>query len=66
MEGLLKEFKPGEVLTIIAISDLSKKDMNDVATMRKAGKGWQEITDKSGIAMGVLIKDIKMFQRASG
>ena len=66
VEGLLKEFKPGEVMTIIAISDLSKKDTNNIAKMRKAGKGWQEITDKSGITMGVLIKDIKMFQRASG
>ena len=66
VEGLLKEFKPGEVLTIIAISDLSKKDMNDIAKMRKAGKGWQEITGKSGISMRLLIKDIKMFQRASG
>ena len=66
VEGLLKEFKPGEVLTIIAISDLSKKDMNDIAKMRKEGMEWQEITDKSGITMGLLIKDIKMFQRASG
>jgi len=66
VEGLLKEFKPGEVLTIIAISDLSKKDMNDIAKMRKEGRKWQEIIDKSGITMGVLIKDIKMFQRASG
>ncbi len=66
VEGLLKEFKPGEVLTIIAISDLSKKDMNDIAKMRKAGKGWPEITGKSGITMRLLIKDIKMFQRASG
>jgi len=66
VEGLLKEFKPGEVMTIIAVSDLSKKDMNDIAKMRKAGKGWQEITGKSGISMALLIKDIKMFQRASG
>jgi hypothetical protein len=66
VEGLLKEFKPGEVLTIIAISDLSKKDMNDIAKMRKEGRQWPEITNKSGITMGVLIKDIKMFQRASG
>ncbi len=66
VEGLLKEFKPGEVLTIIAISDLSKKDTNDIAKMRKEGMKWQEITGKSGITMGLLIKDIQMFQRASG
>ena len=66
VEGLLKEFKPGEVLTIIAISDLSKKDVDDIAKMRKDGMKWQDITDKSGITMAVLIKDINTFQRISG
>jgi TusA-related sulfurtransferase len=66
VEGLLKEFKPGEVMTIIAIADLSKKDIHDIAKMRNEGMEWQEIAGKSGITMGLLIKDIQMFQRASG
>ncbi|HBR22457.1 MAG TPA: hypothetical protein DD713_07840 [Nitrospiraceae bacterium] len=64
--ALLKEFSPGDAVTIIVISNLSKKPYKDIVTMRKSGKGWQAIAEQLGIKLKNVLKDVKDFRSGIG
>jgi hypothetical protein len=64
--ALLKEFSPGDAVTIIVISNLSKKPYKDIVTMRKAGKGWQAIAEQLGVKLKNVLKDVKDFRSGIG
>ncbi|RJQ42100.1 MAG: hypothetical protein C4550_00235 [Nitrospiraceae bacterium] len=64
--ALLKEFSPGEAVTIIVISNLSKKPYKDIVTMRKSGKGWQAIAEQLGVKLKKVLKDVKDFRSGIG
>jgi hypothetical protein len=64
--ALLKEFSPGDAVTIIVISNLSKKPYKDIVTMRKAGKGWQAIAEQLGVKLKNVLKDVKEFRSGIG
>lgn len=64
--ALLKEFSPGDAVTIIVISNLSKKSYQDIVKMRKSGKGWQDITEKLGVKLKNVLKDVKDFRSGIG
>ncbi|MDI6744123.1 MAG: hypothetical protein QMD07_01985 [Thermodesulfovibrionales bacterium] len=64
--SLLKEFSPGDAVTIIVISNLSKKPYKDIVTMRKSGKGWQAIAEQLGVKLKNVLKDVKDFRSGIG
>lgn len=64
--ALLKEFLPGDAVTIIVISNLSKKPYKNIATMRKSGKGWQTIAEQLGVKLKNVLKDVKDFRSGTG
>lgn len=64
--ALLREFSPGDAVTIIVISNLSKKPYKDIVTMRKSGKGWQAIAEQLGVKLKNVLKDVKDFRSGIG
>jgi|GEM_PF-3541287 len=66
IEALVKEFSPGDAVTIIVISNLSKKSYKDIAAMRKAGKGWQAIAEQLGVKLKNVLKEVKDFRSGIG
>jgi len=57
---------PGEAITVIVLSNLSKKPVQDIIAMKKAGKTWQEIADKTGVKLKAVVKDVKDFRLGIG
>jgi len=66
VEALLKEFSPGDTVTIIVISNLSKKPYKGLAALRKSGKTWQDITNQSGVKLKSVLKEVKDFRSGIG
>jgi hypothetical protein len=66
VEEVIKQFKPGEAVTVIVLSNLSQKPVQDIATMRKSGKSWQEIADKTKVKLKSVVKDVKDFRLGIG
>ena len=66
IETSIKEFTPGEAVAVIVISNLSKKPYKEVASMKKAGKGWPEIAEKSGAKLKAVVKEEKDFRLGIG
>lgn len=64
--SLVKDFPPGEAVVILVLSDLSKKSVVKIATMRKSGKAWPEIADLTGVKLKAVIKEIKAFRSGAG
>lgn len=66
IEFLIKEFPPGEAVTAIVLSNLSKKSHKDIAAMRKSGKGWSDIANQLGVRLKDVVKEVKDFRSGIG
>lgn len=66
IDGLIKEFAPGDTITIIVFSNLSKKPVKEVAAMKKAGTGWPEMAAKLKINLKAAVKEVKDFRLGIG
>ncbi|MEW6108907.1 MAG: hypothetical protein AB1632_07060 [Nitrospirota bacterium] len=66
IESLIREFPPGEAVTVIVLSNLSKKSHKDVAAMRKSGKNWPDIANQLGLRLKDVVKEVKDFRLGIG
>lgn len=66
IEVVIKQLAPGEAITVIVLSNLSKKPAQDIIAMKKGGKTWQEIADKTGVKLKAVVKDVKDFRLGIG
>lgn len=66
VESAIRELTPGDALTAIVITDLSKKPGKDIIKMKKDGKSWTDITNAVGLKMKDVVKEVKEFQKTSG
>jgi len=64
--SVISQVAPGEAITVIVLSNLSKKPVQDIVAMKKAGKSWQEIADKTGVKLKAVVKDVKDFRLGIG
>ena len=66
LEAVIKQLAPGEAITVIVLSNLSKKPVQEIMAMKKSGKTWQDIADKSGVKFKAVVKDVKDFRLGIG
>ena len=66
IDGLIKEFAPGDTITIIVFSNLSKKPVKEIVAMKKAGTGWSEMAAKLKINLKAAVKEVKDFRLGIG
>jgi hypothetical protein len=66
IEGLIKEFPPGEVVAIIVVSNLSKWPVKEIVKMRKTQMSWRDIAGQTGVKLKNMIKEVKDFRLAIG
>jgi predicted transcriptional regulator len=64
--AVISQVAPGEAITVIVLSNLSKKPVQNIIAMKKAGKTWQEIADKTGVKLKAVVKDVKDFRLGIG
>jgi len=64
--AVIKQVAPGEAITVIVLANHSKKPVQDIIAMKKAGKTWQEIADKTGVKLKAVVKDVKDFRLGIG
>jgi len=64
--AVIKQVAPGEAITVIVLSNLSKKPVQDILAMKKSGKTWQEIADKTNVKLKAVVKDVKDFRLGIG
>lgn len=64
--AVINQVAPGEAITVIVLSNLSKKPVQDIIALKKAGKTWQEIADKTGVKLKAVVKDVKDFRLGIG
>lgn len=66
LNEILKDLTPGETLTVVSISTLSKRDPKEIAQMKKEGMEWSQIAEKVGITLKDVIKDIRTYIKIAG
>lgn len=66
IEMLIKEFPPGDTVTIIVFSNLSKKPVKDIVAMKKSGIGWPDMAGKLKINLKAAVKEVKDFRLGIG
>lgn len=66
IEFLIKEFPPGDAVTVIVLSNLSRKSYKDITAMRKSGKGWPDIAKQLGVRLKDVVKEVKDFRLGIG
>ena len=66
IEGLIKEFPPGEVVTILVVSNLSKWPVKNIVDMRKKEIDWRNIAGQVGVKLKAVVKEVKDFRLAVG
>jgi len=66
LEAVIRQLAPGEAITVIVLSNLSKKPVQEIMAMKKSGKTWQDIADKSGVKFKAVVKDVKDFRLGIG
>ncbi|OGW28196.1 MAG: hypothetical protein A2X59_10925 [Nitrospirae bacterium GWC2_42_7] len=66
IERLTKEFPPGEVVTIIVLSNLSKGPVKEIVKMRKTQMSWRDIAGQTGVKLKNMIKEVKDFRLGIG
>ena len=66
IERLVKEFQPGDTITIIVFSNLSKKPVKDIIAMKKSGTGWPDMAAKLKINLKAAVKEVKDFRLGIG
>jgi G:T/U-mismatch repair DNA glycosylase len=64
--AVIKQVAPGEAITVIVLSNLSKKPAQEIIAMKKAGKTWQEIADNNSVKLKAVVKDVKDFRLGIG
>ena len=64
--SVISQVAPGEAITVIVLSNLSKKPVQDIIAMKKAGKTWQDIADKTGVELKAVVWAVKRFRLGSG
>jgi len=64
--AVIGQVAPGEAITVIVLSNLSKKPVQDIIAMKKAGKTWQDIADKTGVKLKTVVKNVKDFRLGIG
>ena len=64
--AVISQVDPGEAITVIVISNLSKKPAQDIIALKKAGKTWSEIAEATGVKLKALVKDVKDFRLGIG
>jgi hypothetical protein len=66
IDGLIKEFAPGDTITIIVYSNLSKKPVKDIVAMKKSGASWPEMAGRLKINLKAAVKEVKDFRLGIG
>jgi len=66
IDGLIREFAPGDTITIIVFSNLSKKPVKEIVAMKKAGTGWPDMAAKLKINLKAAVKEVKDFRLGIG
>ncbi len=66
IDRLIREFAPGDAITIIVFSNLSKKPVNEIAAMKKTGTSWPDIATKLKINLKTAVKEVKDFRLGIG
>ncbi len=64
IQGLLKEFSPGEALTLLMLVKLSGKSLKEITSARKDGMSWDKMAEKFNVGLDKVVKRIKAFRRA--
>jgi len=64
--AVIGQVAPGEAITVIVLSNLSKKPVQDIIAMKKSGKTWQDIADKTGVKLKTVVKNVKDFRLGIG
>ena len=66
IERLIREFPPGDTVTIIVFSNLSKKPVKDIVAMKKAGADWPDMAGKLKLNLKAAVKEVKDFRLGIG
>ncbi len=66
IEAVLKQFPPGEAVTVLVLSNLSKKPAQDIIDMKTSGTHWEDIAERTGVKMKALVSDVKEFRFGIG
>ncbi len=66
IEGLIKEFQPGDAIAVIIFSNLSKKSIKEIVSMKKSGMSWQAMAAKLNINFKKAVKEAKDFRLGIG
>ena len=66
IKAVIGQVPPGEAITVIVLSNLAKKPVQDIIAMKKSGKSWQEIADATGVKLKAVVKDVKDFRLGIG
>ncbi|HAK88952.1 MAG TPA: hypothetical protein DHV16_02450 [Nitrospiraceae bacterium] len=66
IEGLIKEFQPGDAVAVIVFSNLSKKSVKEIAGMKKSGMQWQAMAAKLNVKLKIVVKEVKDFRLGIG
>ena len=63
---VISQVAPGEAITAIVLSKLSKKPVLDIIAMNKTGKPWQKIAEETGVKFKDVVKDVRDFRLGIG
>lgn len=66
IEAVLKRFPPGEAVTVLVLSNLSKKSAQDIIDMKTSGTPWEGIAEQTGVKIKALVGDVKEFRFGIG
>ena len=66
IEGLIKEFQPGDAVAVIVFSNLSKKPVKEIVSMKKSGMQWQAMAAKLNVKLKIIVKEVKDFRLGIG
>ncbi len=66
IEALLQKFKPGEVVTMLVLSNLSKKPVQDIIDMKTSGLPWKDIAEKTDVKLRTVVGEVKEFRAGTG
>jgi hypothetical protein len=66
IEAVIKQFSPGEAITMLVLSNLSKKPVQEIIDMKTSGAPWPDIAERTGVKLKVVVSDVKDFWLGSG
>lgn len=62
---LIKEFTPGEAITLVIFMKLLEKTDTKVVDMKKSGLGWDKIAENVNLSLQKVVKTIKLFRKSA-